>query len=79
MAATGGALLVLAALPPGAPYLAIAAAFAASAAQSPGDPAAVAHGFRVALLVGAVGELSGAAIALRCIRAGALQGRAAAE
>ena len=54
------------------------AVFAASAGQSPGDAAAVTHGLRMALLVDAAGELSGALIALRFIRAGALQGHAAA-
>jgi MFS family permease len=131
MAAMGGGLLVLAALPADAPYLAIAAGlavigvglglntgpvnsvavasvpparsgtasglvntarmigatlgiavlgaiFAAYAGQSPGDATAVEHGLRMALLVGGVGELSGALIALRFVRAGALQGRAAA-
>jgi MFS transporter, DHA2 family, methylenomycin A resistance protein len=127
MAAMGGGLLVIAALPAEAPYLALAAGlaiigvglglntgpvnsvavasvpparsgtasglvntarmvgatlgiavlgavFAASAGQSSGDAAAVTHGLRMALLVGAVGELAGALIALRFIRAGALQG-----
>ena len=132
MAAMGGGLLVLAALPADAPYLALAAGlaiigvglglntgpvnsvavasvsrarsgtasglvntarmigatlgiavlgavFAASAGQSPGDAAAVIHGLRSALVVGAVGELAGAVIALLFTRAGALQGHGAAE
>ena len=57
---------------------ALGAVFAASAGQSPEDAAAVTHGLRMALLVGAAGELLGALIALRFIRAGALQGHAAA-
>ena len=48
-------------------------------AESSGDPAAVTHGLRMALLVGGVGELSGALIALCFVRAGALQGHAGAD
>jgi len=57
----------------------LGAVFAAFAGQSPGEPAAVTHGLRAALMVGAAGELMGALIALGFVRAGALQGRAAAR
>jgi MFS transporter, DHA2 family, methylenomycin A resistance protein len=58
---------------------ALGAVFAAFAGQSPGDAASVTHGLRAAFLVGAAGELTGALIALGFVRAGALQGRAAAR
>ena len=57
----------------------LGAVFAASAGQSPGDAAAITHGLRMALLVGAADELLGALIGLCFIRAGAPQGHAAAE
>ncbi|HEX7969514.1 MAG TPA: MFS transporter [Stellaceae bacterium] len=57
----------------------LGAIFAAYTGQSPGDAAAVTHGLRMALPVGAAGELLGALLAAGFIRRGALQGGGPAE